>query len=309
MLALITTLRHPQNSADYCRVESLLHDTLASLSLQSCDDYRMIIVGNRRPAFPLPERAIFVDVNFPPPFDLKAPQTGPAPVIWDKGTKIAIGLIAARDFGPEYVMAVDADDFVHRDVAAFARDHPGRAGWVVKRGWIYSRARNAYAPRRRFFRICGTSFIIPFDAYDVPPDLTVSATQREIAEAFGERLENVLEHGYAFDWWRKHGRVLEPVPSLAPSTRSTPVKITPAIFSSDRPCHTPRTSTTISVCARRRARQRPLDVSRAALKLDRRVRRQSFMRAKSLYLESYSPPGNPMVPSGSLPSGVQGHSS
>src|SRR5258705_7160070 len=103
---------HPQNSADYCRVESLLQDTLASLSQQSCDDYRMIIVGNRRPAFPLPERAIFVDVNFPPPSDLKGPQTGPAPVIWDKGTKIAIGLIAARDFGPEYVMAVDADDFV-----------------------------------------------------------------------------------------------------------------------------------------------------------------------------------------------------
>src|SRR5258705_211503 len=212
MLAFITTLRHPQNSADYCRVESLLQDTLASLSQQSCDDYRMIIVGNRRPAFPLPERAIFVDVNFPPPSDLKGPQTGPAPVIWDKGTKIAIGLIAARDFGPEYVMAVDADDFVHRDVAAFARDHPGRAGWVVKRGWIYSRARNAHAPRRSFFRICGTSFIIPFDAYDVPPDLTVSATQREIAEAFGERLENVLEHGYAFDWRRKDGRVLEPLP-------------------------------------------------------------------------------------------------
>ena len=162
MLAFITTLRHPQNSADYCRVESLLQDTLASLSQQSCDDYR--------------------------------------------------GLIAARDFGPEYVMAVDADDFVHRDVAAFPRDHLGRAGWVVKRGWIYSRARNAYAPRRSFFRICGTSFIIPFDAYDVPPDLTVSATQREIAEAVGERLENVLEHGYAFDWWRKHGRVLEPLP-------------------------------------------------------------------------------------------------
>ncbi len=50
-------------------------------------------------------------------------------------------------------------------------------------------------------------------------------------------------------------------------------------------------------------------VGPAALKLDLRVRRPSFMRAKSSYLENYSSPGNPAVPSGSLPSGVQGHSS
>ena len=32
MLAFITTLRHPQNAADYGRVEALLQDTLASLT-------------------------------------------------------------------------------------------------------------------------------------------------------------------------------------------------------------------------------------------------------------------------------------
>ena len=37
-------------------------------------------------------------------------------MIWDKGTKMAIALIAAREYGPEYVMPVDADDFVHREL-------------------------------------------------------------------------------------------------------------------------------------------------------------------------------------------------
>jgi hypothetical protein len=212
MLAFITTLRHPQNSGDYGRVESLLQDTLASVSRQSCDEYVVIIVGNRRPAFPLPERVVFVEVDFGPPSDVKGPQTGRASVIWDKGTKTAVGLIAARAFQPDYVMPFDADDFVHKDIAEFAHSRNGRPGWVVTRGWVYSRARNAYALRRKFFRICGTSFIVPFDAYEVPPDLTVSATQREIAGAFGERLEHLLEHGYAFDWWREHGRHLEPLP-------------------------------------------------------------------------------------------------
>jgi hypothetical protein len=110
MLAFITTLRHPQNSADYGRVESQLQDTLASITRQSSDDYVVMLVGNRRPGFPLPEHTVFVEVDFPPPSDHKGPQTGPAAGIWDKSTKTAIGLAAARDFEPEYVMPVDADE-------------------------------------------------------------------------------------------------------------------------------------------------------------------------------------------------------
>jgi len=135
MLTFITTLRHPHNSTNYRCVESLLQNTLSSLAQQSSDDYVAIVVGNRRPSFPMPERAVFVEVDFPPPSDVNGPRTGRAPVIWDKGTKIAIGLVAARAHRPDYVMAVDADDFVHRDVTAYVHAHGGHDGWVVKRGW------------------------------------------------------------------------------------------------------------------------------------------------------------------------------
>jgi hypothetical protein len=303
MLAFITTLRHPQNSADYGRVETLLQDTLASVTRQSCDDYRAIIVGNRRPAFPLPERAVFVEVDFAPPSALKGPQTGPASVIWDKGTKTAVGLIAARAFAPDYVMPLDADDFVHREIAAFAHARPGRPGWVVTRGWVYSRARNAYAFRRKFFRICGTSFIVPFDAYEVPPDLTVSATQQEIAQAFGERLENLLEHGYAFDWWREHGRRLEPLPFAGSvyqvdtgENHSGNVLVGPALpYGSHlyrnfaiRPSRNPASTLWASL-------------GTPAFKPDRgfRVRQQALPGTKDRisYLEGYTPPNDPAVPS------------
>ncbi|MGE2729244.1 glycosyltransferase family A protein [Mycolicibacterium vaccae] len=212
MLVFITTLRHPHNSSDYRRVEALLQDTLWSVGRQTDRDYRVVIVGNQQPAFALPERTEFVEVDFPPPSRVNGPQTGPASVIWDKGTKTAIGLMAAQKFRPDYVMPFDADDFVHRDIAQFANARPGTGGWVVSRGLMYSRARNAYALRRKFYRICGTSFIVPMEAYEIPPELDVSATQRDIADAFGERLEHILEHGFAFDWWRKHGRVLQALP-------------------------------------------------------------------------------------------------
>lgn len=212
-LAFITPLRHPQNSADYGHVESLLKDTLESISRQTSDDFVAIVVGNRKPTIPLPRRTHFVQVDFPPPSALRGPCTGRLPSVWDKCTKLGIGLIAARDFGPEYVMLADADDFVHRDLAAFTGAHPGHAGWVMKRGLIYSRKRNAYGVRRHLHRICGSSHIVPFDAYDVPPALTVSATQQEVAHAFHDYAERALGgHRYAYEWWADRGRHLQPLP-------------------------------------------------------------------------------------------------
>jgi hypothetical protein len=298
MLAFITTLRHPQNSADYGRVESLLQDTLASLTQQTCEDYIVIIVGNRRPAFPLPDRTIFVEVDFPPPSDRKDPRTGAASVIWDKGTKNAVGLIAARDFGPEYVMFVDADDFVHRELAAFVHSRPGHAGWVVKRGLMYSRRRNAYRRLRKFYRFCGTSFIVPLEAYEVPTHLTVSATQQEIAEAFGERLEHVLEHGWAFDWWRKHGRLLEPLPFAGAvyHLQNGENHSNNDLFGPALPYRSYLYRDYALRPSRRPASTLWASIGPAALKPDLRVPRPAFRQPKS-YLQNDSPPGSPAVPS------------
>ncbi|KAA0098835.1 glycosyltransferase family 2 protein [Mycolicibacterium sp. P1-18] len=214
MITFITSLRHPQNSADYGRVESLLADTLASIARQTSDDFAVLVVGNRRPAFDLPRQTHFVEVDFDPPTTHAGAQTGMSAVIWDKGTKLGIGLAAARAFDPDYVMFVDADDFVHRDIAAYVHDHAGSPGWVIRRGWMYSRSRNAYALRRRLFRVCGTSFILPFEAYAVPDDLLVTSSQDEVADALGDdALQHVVgEHRYALEWWQKRGRELDTLP-------------------------------------------------------------------------------------------------
>ncbi len=296
MLAFITTLRHPQNAANYGRVEALLQDSLASLTQQTCDDYLVVIVGNRRPSFPLPERVRFVEVAFPPPSTIKGPRTGPASVIWDKGTKNAVGLLAARDFGPEYVMFVDADDFVHRDLAAFVHDRPGHAGWVVERGLMYSRRRNAYKRLKNFYRFCGTSFIIPFDAYDVPSHLTVSSSQQEIAAAFGERLEHVLEHGWAFDWWRNHGRILEPLPfpGAVYQVENGENHSDNALFGPARP-YRPHLLRDFAIHPSRSPGSTLwASFGPAALRPDFRLPRPAFMQPKS-YLQDFKPPGDTVV--------------
>ncbi|MGW9113325.1 glycosyltransferase family A protein [Microbacterium sp. NPDC055683] len=216
MLAFITSLRHPQNSADYRRVEELLRLTLASTANQTSDDYVVIVVGNVRPSFELPPRVHFVPVDFPAPAPATGPRTDRAPFVWDKGTKIGIGLAAAREHSPDHVMIFDADDFVHRDLAAFLSGRKDDRGWVVDRGWMYSRARNAYRAQNAFNRICGTCHILPYSAYGIPDDLTVTSTQEQVAEAFGERLEAMLgAHHGAVEWHAARGRTLHAIPFRA----------------------------------------------------------------------------------------------
>lgn len=216
MLAFITSLRHPDNSASYDRVEALLEETLASVTGQTIDDYVVIVVGNRRPAFELPPRVHFVPVDFPAPAPPTGPRTARAPFVWDKGTKIGIGLIAARDFEPDHVMIFDADDFVSNRLAAFSRSSPQGIGWFVDEGWMFSSARNAYRPISGFNRTCGTCYVIPFHAYGVPEDLDVRASQQDVANGFGERLNSILgAHREAVGWFDDHGVQMRPFPFRA----------------------------------------------------------------------------------------------
>jgi hypothetical protein len=213
MLAFITTLRHPQNSVSYARVEGLLGDTLKSVAQQSSEDYVIVIVGNKRPDFTLPDRTHFVQVDFPAPAPATGAQTARQPFVWDKGTKLGIGLAAARRFSPTHVMFFDADDFVHCDLAATISANPDHRGWVMRDGWMFSRARNSYVSQPEFNRTCGTSFILPFEAYEVPEDLEVSAPQQQVAEVFGERLSTIMgAHRNAEAWYREHGRILASFP-------------------------------------------------------------------------------------------------
>lgn len=213
MLAFVTSLRHPLNSTDYTRIESLLAESLASVCAQTSQDFAVFVVGNRRPTAALPPKVTFVEVDFPPPVPTAGPRFDLGPFVWDKGTKIGIGLAAARQVEPDHVMIFDADDFVHRDLAAFSADRVEANGWFVDEGYVYSRTRQSYLLERRFFGVCGTSHIVRWQAYDVPDGLTVEADQSEVSEAFGERLPAILgAHRNARTWLSKHGHKLAPLP-------------------------------------------------------------------------------------------------
>jgi hypothetical protein len=213
LIAFVTSLRHPLNSDDYPRVEALLQDTLRSLTAQDHPDFAVFVVGNKVPGFPMPDKAHFVTVDFPPPILTRGPRTPRDVFVWDKGTKIGVGLLAARAVAPDHVMIVDADDFVHRGLAGFVAQHPAAPGWVITNGYVYSRARQTFQRQRRFNRVCGTSHVVRYDAYAVPDRLDAQASQAQVADGYGERLHHVLgAHHDAVTWFSDNGMPLARLP-------------------------------------------------------------------------------------------------
>lgn len=211
MLAFITSLRHPRNSDDYGRVEALLAQTLASVSRQTAP-HSVWVVGNRRPT-DLPRDVNWVPVDFEAPSALDSPRTGVAAVLRDKGTKLATGLLAARETAPDHVMFLDADDLVSRRLAALSAEDPAAAGWRIEHGYRWAADRGAVRRQPDFHRHCGSGCLVRTDLYDLPADLSAGASQAELEARLGDRLERWFgSHLYLADDLDAAGHPLAPVP-------------------------------------------------------------------------------------------------
>ena len=214
MLAFLTTLRHPDNSSDYLRVESLLKGTLASVNRQDHPDFCIIIVGNRCPSFVLPEKAIFVNVDFPAPSAIKSPNTERNSVLLDKGSKLAIAVLAGLEAEATHLMTADADDYFSCRLAGFISHQPSAPGWYVDNGYQYSERRRLIREINGGFNdLCGSSLIYRADLLDAP-SISIQSSQEEVLARFGH--DNVLSLLGSHRLMRRHleglGQPLTPLP-------------------------------------------------------------------------------------------------
>jgi len=187
MFTFITSIRHPKNSLYYERVWDLLRDTLVSVCSQTCDKFNVIIVCNEVlddfSDIPIIRNANvqFVTVDLDPPSTAEGPVTGVPACNIDRGLKFVIGLIAARKHNPEYIMFVDADDFISRNIVKHALDNPGEMGWYFERGIYIQDFQITY--RLNFRQTCGTSHILNYNTLVQDIDfnkLSVSSTKSDI---------------------------------------------------------------------------------------------------------------------------------
>lgn len=158
---------------------SRLKETAHSIQA-ACDSVcgvRAIVVANDE-----------VDIGvLPPCFDvmrvkLKAPSvsvfrgeteevTRASAVRWDKGFKVASGMLEAKKAGSRFVMSVDADDLVASSIAQLPAMFPESNGWFVRQGWLLPVHSHWGVLLDDFQNWCGTYAMIRTDLLPLPDDL------------------------------------------------------------------------------------------------------------------------------------------
>lgn len=213
MLVFITSVRHPHNATDYSRVERLLQRTLTSVCAQNDRDFRVVVVANQPLSVATTKEVETVVVDFPPPSDHHGSQIDREAILRDKGTKLAVGLLAARRHPATHIMPFDADDFVSRRLAGFVNNHPNDTGWYIPKGHVYYERRGLTRRINNFHERCGTSFVIRQDLYG-SADLPVTMTQDALYEGFGEFVVRELlgSHKVALEHFCAVGTPLQPLP-------------------------------------------------------------------------------------------------
>lgn len=217
MLTFVIPVKHPARSQSYERVCDLLRNTLRSVEAQTDEHFATVIVLNEKPpwAEDTPNRK-FVEVDFPP---AEAPRSKSDWVNWlymDRGAKIAVGMLHARQFSPTHLMPVDADDFVSNRLAAFVRSHGEAPGWYMPTGLIWSGLFRIGEPRDRFWSYCGTSHLFRHDLLPIDPAIGTRPTRDAVVNTLGaEYTEKILgNHVHYLRYFGERGITLEPLPFI-----------------------------------------------------------------------------------------------
>src|SRR5919106_651844 len=145
---------------------SHLRQTLKSVQNSSYGNYCVVVAGHEAPDFDVhfDSRFHFLPVNHPPP----ARQYYPVSLKLDRLSKIAVAWAYAKSTcTPQFVMKLDADDFISSKLVDWLENAGGEAGYLIKHGWFWrSGARYFIQRTENLDRVCGSCLIIRSDFAD-----------------------------------------------------------------------------------------------------------------------------------------------
>jgi len=100
--------------------------------------------------------------QFPLHLDVRAAQRS------DKLAKIGAGWTHAKSkWQPEYVMKLDADDFISSRLVGWLDDNGTEAGYLIRHGWLWHSGARQLIQRTEYIdRVCGSCLIIRTDVAD-----------------------------------------------------------------------------------------------------------------------------------------------
>ena len=244
MLVFVACIKHPNNSQSYNNVWRQLNNTLFSVCSQHDEDFRVIVVCDKKlPLFHheelINQYTDFIEVDFPSHdesvldnFERLGTLSPPLAdafwwLRWDEndfaegrpdgffhianvylnmGTKLLIGIVAAKKYEPDYVAIFDGDDYVGNDLSAYANAHPKENGWIMAYG--YKISGNRIAPMYEDNSFCGTGNIISYALLTkfIGTGVSETSTQNELFKHIdSELILTIANHKKIKPFFERHG--------------------------------------------------------------------------------------------------------
>jgi hypothetical protein len=171
LLTFVLPLVSPLAAKDWNDVLDRLSETARSIDNihRNHKNVVAILVVNKEACLrPLPACFEILRVDLPPPQmsvyrgDFNEEERAEA-VKWDKGYKIAHGMIHAKQQGSQFLMGVDADDLLSNEIPNIIQRDSSANGWYINMGWLLPHGSRWGLALPDFQNWCGTHAIVRAD--------------------------------------------------------------------------------------------------------------------------------------------------
>jgi glycosyltransferase involved in cell wall biosynthesis len=171
MITFIICVKHYKNCHSYDATWKLLENTLVSVCNQTDKNFDVIVVSNKTLDDFVGNTKIknvkFIEVDWEPPatsdnWQIRkqtTQQNGMDQIRIDRGTKYILALSQVQKVNNKnhYVMFVDADDFIHKDLAKYV-NNSSKDFLRIKKGFMLGKNKT-FKHMKNFSCVCGTSNI------------------------------------------------------------------------------------------------------------------------------------------------------
>ena len=158
MFIFLLPLKHPDSCNNWQRVCQLLEGTLRSILSQSSDNFKIIVICNQQPIVNIESEKIVYAIA-----DIPKPNIGDGEN--DKALKLMFGFDCAKRYDPDYVMALDPDDFISSNIVDYALTEKQPLGYFLNSGYIFEGDATLISISEGFYHYCGTSLVVRPDAF------------------------------------------------------------------------------------------------------------------------------------------------
>tara|TARA_Y100001968_G_scaffold312266_1_gene335244 strand:+ start:209 stop:1114 length:906 start_codon:yes stop_codon:yes gene_type:complete len=163
LITFITAVGNRKAYTDFDKVEKYLRLTIASLTAQTSENVKIIVVTNELPSFdPKGELCEYCLVDFSPPERSKKINSFSDEqyriFMRDKGVRLTAGLLFAQQFSPDYVFFLDCDDWLSTSISSFIENDNNMADiYVGSKGYFLNIRDKRVKRKDGIVRFCGST--------------------------------------------------------------------------------------------------------------------------------------------------------